>query len=56
VVAWIVPTDPAAPPPIAELRESVAAQVAPWAAPKELVVVAELPRTASGKVRRTDLA
>jgi acyl-coenzyme A synthetase/AMP-(fatty) acid ligase len=29
--------------------------VAPWAAPKELVVVAELPRTASGKVRRTDL-
>jgi O-succinylbenzoic acid--CoA ligase len=56
VVAWIVPTDPAAPPPIAELRESVAVQVAPWAAPKELVVVAELPRTASGKVRRTDLA
>lgn len=56
VVAWIVPTDPATPPPMAELREAVAAQVAPWAAPKELVVVAELPRTASGKVRRTDLA
>jgi O-succinylbenzoic acid--CoA ligase len=56
VVAWVVPTDAAAPPPIAELGESVAAQVAPWAAPKELVVVAELPRTASGKVRRTDLA
>jgi O-succinylbenzoic acid--CoA ligase len=56
VVAWIVPADPAVPPPIAELRESVAAEVAPWAAPKELVVVAELPRTASGKVRRTDLA
>jgi acyl-CoA synthetase (AMP-forming)/AMP-acid ligase II len=56
VVAWIVATDPAAPPALGQLREMVAAQVAQWAAPKELVVVAELPRTASGKVRRTDLA
>lgn len=56
VVAWVVPTDPTAPPDLDELREVVAAQVAPWAAPKELVVVAELPRTASGKVRRADLA
>jgi O-succinylbenzoic acid--CoA ligase len=55
VVAWVVPTDPAAPPAMGELKEAVAAQVAPWAAPKELVVVAELPRTASGKVRRADL-
>jgi O-succinylbenzoic acid--CoA ligase len=56
VVAWVVPADPTAPPALGELREAVAAQVAPWAAPKELVVVAELPRTASGKVRRADLA
>ena len=38
-----------------ELRELVAAQVAPWAAPKEVEVVSELPRTPSGKVRRADL-
>jgi malonyl-CoA/methylmalonyl-CoA synthetase len=56
VVVWVVPADPAAPPALGQLRESVAAQVAPWAAPKELVVVSELPRTASGKVRRADLA
>ena len=29
--------------------------MARWAAPKELVVVDGLPRTASGKVRRTAL-
>jgi O-succinylbenzoic acid--CoA ligase len=55
VVAWVVPADPTAPPAMGDLREAVASQVAPWAAPKELVVVAELPRTASGKVRRADL-
>jgi O-succinylbenzoic acid--CoA ligase len=55
VVAWVVAADPAAPPTRGELCELVAAQVAPWAAPKELVLVAELPRTSSGKVRRTDL-
>ena len=29
--------------------------IAPWAAPKELVLVDELPRTAGGKVRRRAL-
>lgn len=56
VVAWIVPTNPGAPPSLAELAELVAATLPPWAAPKELAVVDRLPRTASGKVRRRDLA
>ena len=56
VVAWVVAADPSAPPTTGELRDAVAAELAPWAAPKELVFVPELPRTASGKVRRSDLA
>ena len=55
VVAWVVPEDPGAPPTLAALRELVRAEVAPWAAPKELVLCASLPRTPSGKVRRSDL-
>ena len=50
VVAWVVPTDDA--PSLDELRKVVADTIAPWAAPKELVIVDDLPRTASGKVRR----
>jgi o-succinylbenzoate---CoA ligase len=53
VVAWVVPTE--SPPRIEELKELVAGTIAPWAAPKEVVLVASLPRTASGKVRRADL-
>jgi O-succinylbenzoic acid--CoA ligase len=56
VVAWVVAADPAAPPTTGELKDRVAALVAPWAAPKEVVMVTELPRTSSGKVRRADLA
>ncbi|HEX4244432.1 MAG TPA: AMP-binding protein [Acidimicrobiales bacterium] len=56
VVAWVVATDPSSPPLLGELRDVVGAQVAPWAAPKEVVVVTELPRTPSGKVRRAGLA
>ena len=56
VVAWVVPDDPAAPPPLGDLRELVASRLAPWAAPRQLVVVATLPRTDSGKVIRTALA
>ncbi len=55
VVAWVVPHDPERPPTLAELREVVAAELAPWAAPRELVVVAHLPLTSSGKVRRSAL-
>ena len=53
VVAWVVPTDDA--PPLDELRQMVADGIAPWAAPKELVLVDDLPRTAAGKVRRREL-
>ncbi len=55
VVAWVVPEDPAAPPTLGELRDLVSARLAPWAAPRELVVVGALPRTASGKVVRDRL-
>ncbi len=54
VVAWVVPTDDA--PSLDELRKVVADTIAPWAAPKELVIVDDLPRTASGKVRRRALS
>jgi O-succinylbenzoic acid--CoA ligase len=53
VVAWVVPSDEA--PSLEELRRIVAETIAPWAAPKELVLVDDLPRTAAGKVRRRAL-
>jgi O-succinylbenzoic acid--CoA ligase len=53
VVAWVVPTETR--PRVEELKELVARTLASWAAPKEVVFTEELPRTASGKVRRVDL-
>jgi len=53
VVAWVVPSDEA--PSLDELRRIVAETIAPWAAPTELVIVDDLPRTAAGKVRRREL-
>jgi len=55
VVAWVVPTDRADPPALDELAGLAAERLARWAAPKELVLVDALPRTASGKVRRSVL-
>ncbi len=55
VVAWVVPVDPSSPPDLGTLRDLAASQLAPWAAPRELVVVASLPRTTSGKIRRSGL-
>jgi O-succinylbenzoic acid--CoA ligase len=55
VVAWVVPADPARPPALGALRDAAAAELGPWASPKELVVVLALPRTGSGKVRRSAL-
>jgi acyl-CoA synthetase (AMP-forming)/AMP-acid ligase II len=54
VVAWIVPSDEHTP-SLEQLRDLVAETLAPWAAPKELVVVDDLPRTAAGKIRRREL-
>jgi O-succinylbenzoic acid--CoA ligase len=51
VVTWIVVRAGADPPSLDELRDHVKADLAPWCAPREVRVVADLPRTASGKVR-----
>ncbi|MGH9124005.1 MAG: class I adenylate-forming enzyme family protein [Acidimicrobiales bacterium] len=56
VVAWVTATDPDAPPSLSELRELVKSELAPWAAPRRLVLVPALPRTSIGKVRRSDLS
>ena len=53
VVAWVVPADVL--PKAEELKELVAGTIAPWAAPKEIVFTTELPRTASGKLKRREL-
>jgi O-succinylbenzoic acid--CoA ligase len=54
VVAWVVPAGDATP-SLQQLRDLVAETLAAWAAPKELVIVDDLPRTAAGKVRRREL-
>jgi O-succinylbenzoic acid--CoA ligase len=41
---------------LAELRELVREELASYAAPRELVLVAALPRTAIGKINRADLS
>ena len=56
VVAWVVPTPGSTAPALGELRELVGAELARWAAPRELVVVDALPRTAGGKVQRSELS
>ena len=55
VVAWVVLQPGAAAPALEEVRARVAAEIAPYAAPRELVVVDALPRTSGGKVRRAEL-
>jgi o-succinylbenzoate---CoA ligase len=56
IVAVVVPADPAAPPTLAELRDAVRRELPAYAAPKELELVAALPRTALGKLARARLA
>jgi O-succinylbenzoic acid--CoA ligase len=56
VVAWAVPADPADPPTLEELRAFARARLAAPKLPRQLVLVDRLPRTASGKLRRRDLA
>jgi O-succinylbenzoic acid--CoA ligase len=55
VVAFVVAAEPDRPPSLASLREHVKEQLPAWCAPRELLVVDALPRTALGKVRRADL-
>ena len=56
VCALVVPVDPGSPPDLAELRQWVRDSLATPAAPKELRLVAALPRTSLGKLRRSTLA
>lgn len=51
VVAWVVPADPGSPPALGDLRAHVKDHLPSYCAPRELVVVPDLPRTPSGKVR-----
>jgi O-succinylbenzoic acid--CoA ligase len=55
VVAVVVPADAGSPPVLDDLRSHVQERLPAFAAPRELRLVDELPRTASGKVRRSDL-
>jgi o-succinylbenzoate---CoA ligase len=52
VVAVVVPAAGAAAPTLAALRDAVKAELPAYAAPREVELVAALPRTASGKVAR----
>jgi O-succinylbenzoic acid--CoA ligase len=52
VTAWIVPADPADPPGLDALRDHCRERLARFKAPRELILVGELPRTPSGKLRR----
>ncbi len=52
VVAVIVPTDPAAPPQVPDLVAACRARLAGFKTPRSITFLDELPRTASGKVRK----
>jgi o-succinylbenzoate---CoA ligase len=55
VVAVVVPAAGAEPPTLDSLRDTVKAELPAYAAPRELVLVAALPRTPLGKVARARL-
>lgn len=55
VVAVVVPVDPHDPPTLGELRDHAKRQLPAFAAPREVDLVAALPRTPLGKVLRRDL-
>jgi O-succinylbenzoic acid--CoA ligase len=56
VVAVVVPAQPDAPPDLGSLRDWVRQTLPAYAAPHHVEVVASLPRTALGKVARSELA
>jgi O-succinylbenzoic acid--CoA ligase len=55
VAAWVVPSSPTDPPTLEQLREFCREELARFKAPRDLRLVTTLPRTASGKVRRSAL-
>ena len=52
VVAFVVPASVDAPPSLEELRAHARERIARFKAPRGVVLVSEIPRTASGKIRR----
>ncbi|QPP05110.1 acyl-CoA synthetase [Streptomyces bathyalis] len=55
VVAWIVPADPASPPPAEELADFVAGQLAPHKRPRSVHFRDALPRNDMGKILKREL-
>jgi acyl-CoA synthetase (AMP-forming)/AMP-acid ligase II len=55
-VAVVVPLDPTAPPPLADLRAFLAGRLAAYKAPEAVRIVDELPLTPMQKVDRRALA
>jgi O-succinylbenzoic acid--CoA ligase len=55
VVAFVVPVDPTNAPTLEELRDFAGARIGRHKAPRELVLVDELPHSFSGKLRRAAL-
>jgi O-succinylbenzoic acid--CoA ligase len=55
VTALVVPTDPTDPPTLAELRDTAKRDLPAYTAPRELILVTELPRTGMGKLVRRAL-
>jgi len=55
VTAVVVPADPSAPPPLADIRAHVRELLPPYAAPAALMLVPELPLLPSGKPDRAAL-
>ena len=52
VVAYVVPALIDDPPDLDELRDWVADRIARFKAPREVILVPDIPRTSSGKIRR----
>ncbi|MEV7234869.1 acyl-CoA synthetase [Streptomyces sp. NPDC051020] len=55
IVAWVVPSDPGAPPTEAELADHVAAQLAPHKRPRTVRYLEALPRNDMGKIMKRSL-
>ncbi|WP_371773317.1 acyl-CoA synthetase [Streptomyces sp. NBC_01438] len=55
IVAWVVPADPASPPPADELADHVAAQLSPHKRPRTVRYLDALPRNDLGKIMKRSL-
>jgi acyl-coenzyme A synthetase/AMP-(fatty) acid ligase len=52
VIAFVVPEPDLPTPTVEELRDFASDRIARFKAPRDVVLVEELPRTSSGKLRR----